>query len=182
MKWVIDFYNQRRAIVARYDVDAPTAAAAVVLGRQAMLLQYPRVPRQGRLTLFERAERIGGQDDTGWIVYRIAKGVPVLLIVTLVLLGASSLAHADVPKPADIVACNDEAQEATRKGSDSRGASPTARDHGRAADARRGDASSASGAGAPRAADPQLEGMDPDGAKDPAYQAAYRTCMRKAGF
>jgi hypothetical protein len=27
MRWVVDFYNQRRAIVARYDVDAPSAAS-----------------------------------------------------------------------------------------------------------------------------------------------------------
>jgi hypothetical protein len=115
-------------------------------------------------------------------VLGIAKGVPVLLITTLVILGVPSRADADVPKPADIVACNDEAQEATRKGNDSRGASPTAKDHSRAADARRRDALAASPAGDPRAADPQLDGMDPDGAKDPGYQAAYRTCMRKAGF
>lgn len=74
MKWVVDFYHQRRAIVARYDVDAPSAASAVVVGRQALLVQYPPAPRRGRLSLFERAERIGGQDGTGWIVYRIAKG------------------------------------------------------------------------------------------------------------
>ena len=78
MKWVVDFYHQRRAIVARYDVDASSAASAVVVGRQALLAQHPPVPRRGRLSLFERAERIGGQDGTGWIVYRIAKadGMP----------------------------------------------------------------------------------------------------------
>ena len=181
MKWVVDFYNRRRAIVARHEVDAPSAAAAVVRGRQTVLVQYPPSPARGRPSLFERAERIGGQDETGWIVYRIAKGALVLLFATLIL-GASTLADADVPKPEDIVACNHEAQEATVKGNDSRGASPNAGDHSRAADARRGTASSARPGGDPRASDPQLEGMDPDGAKDPAYQAAYRTCMRKAGF
>jgi hypothetical protein len=74
MRWVVDFYNQRRAIVARYEVDAPSAAAAVVSGRQALLLQHPPAPARRRPSLFERAERIGGQDETGWIVYRIAKG------------------------------------------------------------------------------------------------------------
>lgn len=73
MRWVVDFYHQRRAIVARYEVDAPSAAAAVVVGRQAMLAQYPAAAARGRLSLFERAKRIGGQDETGWIVYRIAK-------------------------------------------------------------------------------------------------------------
>ena len=46
----------------------------VVLGRQALLAQHPPAPPRGRPSLFERAERIGGQDGTGWIVYRIAKG------------------------------------------------------------------------------------------------------------
>jgi hypothetical protein len=73
MKWVVDFYHQRRAIVARYNVDAPSAATAVVLGRQAVLAEYASAPARGRPSLFERAERIGGQDVTGWIVYRIAK-------------------------------------------------------------------------------------------------------------
>jgi len=67
MRWVVDFYNQRRAIVARYDVDAPS-------GRQAMFAEYPRTPAHGRPSLFEQAERIGGQDGSGWIVYRIVKG------------------------------------------------------------------------------------------------------------
>ncbi len=74
MKWVVDFYHQRRALVARYDVDAPSAASAVVVGRKAMLAEYPPAPARGRPTLFEQAERIGGQDGTGWIVYRIVKG------------------------------------------------------------------------------------------------------------
>jgi hypothetical protein len=74
MKWVVDFYNHRRAIVARYDVDARSAASAVVAGRQAMLAEYPPPPARGRPTLFEQAERIGGQDGSGWIVYRIVKG------------------------------------------------------------------------------------------------------------
>lgn len=115
------------------------------------------------------------------IVARYEVGALVLLFATLIL-GGSTLAHADVPKPQDIAACNHEAQEATRKGNDSRDASPNAGDHSRAADARRGAAASASPGSDPRASDPQLAGMDPDGAKDPAYQAAYRTCMRKAGF
>ena len=105
----------------------------------------------------------------------------ILFFAIVVVLGGSSLTEADVPKAQDIATCNDEAQHATRKGSDSRGASPIARDHSRAADARRGDAASDTAGNRP-ASDPQLEGMDPEGAKDPTYQAAYRTCMRKAGF
>jgi hypothetical protein len=73
MKWVIDFYNERRAIVARYDVDAPSAAAAVVSGRKAVFTEYPPARARGRASLFEQAERVGGQDGSGWIVYRIVK-------------------------------------------------------------------------------------------------------------
>ncbi|PYM17823.1 MAG: hypothetical protein DMD81_07665, partial [Candidatus Rokuibacteriota bacterium] len=31
-------------------------------------------------------------------------------------------------------------------------------------------------------ADPQLEGMDAERANDPAYVAAYKSCMRQGGF
>jgi hypothetical protein len=48
------------------------------------------------------------------------------------------------------------------------------KDRQQAERARRGETS--------RSEDPQLAGIDPEGAKDPAYQAAYRTCMRKSGF
>lgn len=73
MRWVVDFYNQRRAIVARYRVDAPSAAAALVAGRQATFAEYPPTRARGRPSLFEQAERIGGQDGSGWIPYRIVK-------------------------------------------------------------------------------------------------------------
>src|SRR5439155_24488862 len=73
-RWVVYFYNRRRALVARYDVDAPSAASAVVSGRQAMLAEYPPARAPGPPSLFERAERVGGQDGSGWIVYRIVKG------------------------------------------------------------------------------------------------------------
>jgi len=73
MWWMVDFYNERRASVARYRIEAPSAAAAVVSGRRALLAEHPPAPARGRPGLLERAERIGGQDGTGWIVYRIAK-------------------------------------------------------------------------------------------------------------
>jgi hypothetical protein len=73
MNWIVDFYHRRRALVARYDVEAPSAATAVVRGRQALLARHPPVAARERPSLFERAEHIGGQDGTGWILYRIAK-------------------------------------------------------------------------------------------------------------
>jgi hypothetical protein len=102
-------------------------------------------------------------------------------LALLFLLTTSSVARADVPKPEDITACNEEAKEATRKGKDSRGASPTADDHRRAADVRQGGTPAPSDAKT-STANPQLEGMDPARAGDATYQAAYRACMRKAGF
>lgn len=73
MKWRMQFYNARRGVLARYDVDAPLPAGAVQLGWKAVLAEHPSTPRGRRLTLFERAERIGGQDASGWVLYRIAK-------------------------------------------------------------------------------------------------------------
>jgi len=107
------------------------------------------------------------------------------LIVTAFLLGLATLgwgavARADVPKPEDVATCNGEAKEAVRKGSAAPSTpAPTATDERRAADQRRRDAPRAPGA---QASDPQIEGMDAQGAKNPMYQAAYRTCMRKNGY
>jgi hypothetical protein len=69
----MEFYNERRGILARYGIEAPLPAAAALLGLKAVLAEYPSPPRKGRLTLFERAERIGGQDPSGWVLYRIVK-------------------------------------------------------------------------------------------------------------
>jgi hypothetical protein len=73
MNWRMQFYNERRGILAPYDIDAPLPAEAVRLGWKAVLAEHPSTPRGSRLTLFERAERIGGQDASGWVLYRIAK-------------------------------------------------------------------------------------------------------------
>ena len=97
------------------------------------------------------------------------------LLAAVVIFGSWSLGHADVPKTADIAACNDAAQEASRKGDASRTASPNTKDESRAAEARRDTAPPDAAGGGARSSDPQLEGMDTDGAKDPLYQAAYRT-------
>lgn len=85
-------------------------------------------------------------------------------------------AYADVPTVADVIACNEEAREAVR----SRTASPTAKDEAGAEDARKGS-TDATGR-ITRSPDPQVEGMDAGGAKDAAYRAGYRVCMRKKGF
>ena len=73
MKWRMQFYHGRRGILARYDIDARLPSEAVRLGWKTVLAEHPSIPRRGRLTLFERAERIGGQDASGWVLYRIGK-------------------------------------------------------------------------------------------------------------
>jgi hypothetical protein len=73
MTWRMQFYNERRGILARYGIDAPLPAEAVLLGWKAVLAEHPSPPRRRRLSLFERAERIGGQDASGWVLYRIVK-------------------------------------------------------------------------------------------------------------
>ena len=73
MKWLMEFYNERRGIWARYAIEAPLPAAAALLGLNAAIAEYPTPPRRGRLSLFERAERVGGQDPSGWVLYRIVK-------------------------------------------------------------------------------------------------------------
>jgi hypothetical protein len=73
MKWLMEFYNERRGILARYGIEAPLPAAAALLGLKAVLAEYPSPPRKGRLSLFEQAERLGGQDASGWVLYRIVK-------------------------------------------------------------------------------------------------------------
>jgi hypothetical protein len=71
MMWRLQFYNERRGILARYAIEAPLPAVAVQLGRQALLAEHPPTQAPRRLSLFARAERIGGQDDSGWVLYRI---------------------------------------------------------------------------------------------------------------
>ena len=73
MKWRMQFYNERRGILARYNIDAPLPAEAVQRGWKAVLGEHPPIPRRHRLSLFELAERIGGQHASGWVLYRIAR-------------------------------------------------------------------------------------------------------------
>jgi hypothetical protein len=105
----------------------------------------------------------------------------VTLVVAVVIVGSASVGYAQVPTSQDIAACNTEAEHAVRKASQD-SAQPNTKDHTRAAQARRSETSGSTPSGGSQSEDPQVAGMNADGAKDPAYQAAYRTCMRKAGF
>ncbi len=73
VRWLMEFYNEGRGIFARYDIEAPLPAAAARLGLNAALSEYPSPPKRGRPSLFERAERIGGQDASGWVLHRIVR-------------------------------------------------------------------------------------------------------------
>ena len=73
MRWLMEFYNERQGILARYGIEAPLPAAAARLGLKAVLAEYPSPPRKGRLSLFERAQRTGGLDASGWILHRIVQ-------------------------------------------------------------------------------------------------------------
>ena len=95
--------------------------------------------------------------------------------IIAVLLLAAATGPTSVPNAENFAACNAEARDAVKRPTvDSAAASPIMKDEQRADEARRGEVK--------RSDDAQLTGMDPDGAKNPAYQAAYRSCMRKNGF
>ena len=105
------------------------------------------------------------------------------LFAVIIVFATSSLAYPQVPNARDIAACNVEAQRAVSQGTTSRDSpQPNTKDQSRAAEARRTETTAQTTPGGTTSDDPQLAGMHREGAKDPAYQAAYRTCMRKAGF
>jgi hypothetical protein len=69
----MEFYHERRGILARYGIEAPLPAAAVQLGWRALLAEYPPTPTRGRPSLFKQAQLTEGQDPSGWVPYRIVK-------------------------------------------------------------------------------------------------------------
>lgn len=71
MRWILDFYHERRRTLARYDIEAPSPATAVRSGWTALRAEHPLEPGRGRPSLLERADRAGGQDGSGWVLYRI---------------------------------------------------------------------------------------------------------------
>jgi hypothetical protein len=74
MMWSIQFYNERRGLLARYNVEAALPPAAVLLGRRALFAEYPRAPRAAAparpTSLYQQAR--ADPDDGGWVLYRIA--------------------------------------------------------------------------------------------------------------
>ena len=76
MKWRMQFYNERRGILAHYTIDALLPAEAVRLGWRAVLAEHALTPRRGRPSLLELAERVGGQHGTLSIDASIARRTP----------------------------------------------------------------------------------------------------------
>ena len=70
MIWSVQFYNERRGLLARYRVEAPLPPAAVVLGRRALYAAYPPAAAPPASTsLYQRAR--ADRNDAGWVLYRI---------------------------------------------------------------------------------------------------------------
>ncbi len=107
------------------------------------------------------------------------------LVVAIVasLVAAAVSVYAQTPTAADFAVCNADAQVAVKAGT---AATPTTKDYMRVESARTDSAATTwttwVGPIRMESSDPQLTGMANDGITDAAYQATYRTCMRRNGF
>jgi hypothetical protein len=93
------------------------------------------------------------------------------------LVATAGSVNAQTPTSADFTVCNADAQVAVKAGT----ATPTTKDYVRVESART-DSTTSVGPIRMGSSDPQLTGMATDGITDAAYQATYRTCMRRKGF
>jgi hypothetical protein len=101
--------------------------------------------------------------------------------MTLLLLTLVGPTRADVPTAGDFAACNATAHHDMKGAS----ASPNSSDHQRAETARTVAPAARTVEPVSRiveSGDPQIHGMESEGAKHAAFQAAYRSCMRRKGF
>ena len=101
------------------------------------------------------------------------------LVASLVVTAGS--VYAQTPTAADFTVCNADAQVAVKAGT----ATPTTKDYVRVESAQTDSAATWTTSVGPirmESSDPQLSGMETDGITDAAYQATYRTCMRRKGF
>ena len=72
MIWSVQFYNERRGLLARYSVEAALPPEAVLLARRALVGAYPPAAAPARpASLYQRAR--AEPDDGGWVLYRIGK-------------------------------------------------------------------------------------------------------------
>ena len=107
--------------------------------------------------------------------------VIVRAVILFIALVAAQTVDGEVPTSEDVATCNQQAPQAIKAGT----ASPTPDDHARADRVRAGSPATDSGeirGTAIESPDPQIHGMEAEGARNAAYQAAYRSCMRRKGF
>ena len=65
MRWLVEFYNEKRGILARYGVEAPLSAAAILLGRNALFAEYPPAQARRRLSLSSGPSASGVKTQAG---------------------------------------------------------------------------------------------------------------------
>ena len=71
MRWEVEFYHEGHRALARYGVEATTPADATRLARALLVAQHP-AGKARRLTLFDRAQQIGGLHADGCALHRVA--------------------------------------------------------------------------------------------------------------
>jgi len=112
-------------------------------------------------------------------VRNLTRALVGALVASLV--AAAVSVYAQTPTAADFAVCNADAQAAMKAGT----ATPTTKDYVRVESARSDSAAAWTTWVGPirmESSDPQLMGLATDGITDAAYQATYRTCMRRNGF
>ena len=110
-----------------------------------------------------------------------ARSLLVAIVVVTNLTAAAVTVYAETPTEANFAACNADAPVAMKAGI----VTPTTKDYMRVEAVRKSSAAipySTDSTGEIITSDPQLVGMAAEGITDAAYQAAYRTCMRRSGF
>ena len=110
---------------------------------------------------------------------KVTRALVGAIVASLVATAVS--VYAETPTEADSAACNRDAQAAMKAGT----ATPTTTDYLRVESARTDSAATWTtwvGRIGMESSDPQLIGMATVGITDAAYQATYRTCMRRNGF
>jgi hypothetical protein len=111
----------------------------------------------------------------------MSRGVTLVSVVALTLvlvLTTARMVAGQVPTATDMAGCNGHASDAMNTGA----ASPTVGDRDRAQSARGESTTANATEKVIESSDPQINGMEAEGAKMAAYQAAYRSCMRRNGF
>lgn len=74
MRWRMEFHQEGSGVLETYSIEAPSPAAAVVLGRKALLEAHPSaLGATRRSSLWDRAQRLSACDASGWVLYRIGK-------------------------------------------------------------------------------------------------------------